>query len=199
MIVGWISIMKYQSSQNLPTLSTIHSWVGIIAVIVLTINYCLGCGMAVLTAWYPTFVVRQSINLRHHHRKIGGAALFLTAAAVVTGIMNQLPQGQCYYHPTDDTVQAAYDLDPSGNYPLQSRSCQIALGLGITVILGTFFGLAYALDRGDAWFAPLTTTTTTPVAAVESKTTAVGVKEKKLKKVSGSTFLFGRRVGITTK
>lgn len=156
MIAGWVAIMKYQSAAKLPTLTTIHSWVGVITVVVFGFNYFVGFFNALLTTFYPDFVLRQAINLNYQHKKLGATAFLLTTMTIITGIMNQLPQGMCYYDPNDDTVRPGYDTDPSAYYPQQSNSCRIGLGLGVTVLLAAFFALGATLDRAVGATQPTT-------------------------------------------
>lgn len=60
----------------------------------------------------------------------------MTTTAIIAGIMNQLPQGACFYD-VNSPFQA--DFDPAENYPYVRGSCQIAHGLGIAVIVAAVF------------------------------------------------------------
>lgn len=145
MVLGLVAIVEHrQYVVNGPTFSTMHSVVGVMAVGLFGANYIFGAVMALLTAFDPQSVLRKHIDLRRHHRKLGGAALVVTLVAAVSGIMDQMPQGTCFYRPTST---AGFSSDSTEQYADMTSSCQVSLGLGIVATLAVLFTLSVALDR----------------------------------------------------
>ena len=75
---------------------------------------------------YPTFY--------HRFRAFGVASLWLMAMAIATGVMDQLPQGSCYYL-TADAMSSLYK-SPVSHYSKIPDSCKIANGMVVMVIIG---------------------------------------------------------------
>jgi len=150
MIAGWVAIMEFQHKQDMGTLTTIHSWVGVAAVVCFGMNYFWGASMAILTMCFPNSVLRQGVDLRAHHKKLGIWSMFLSLAAVLTGIMNQLPQGSCLEEPE------SFSFDPSDAFNNIFPSCQYGMGIGMTAIAAVFCVLWAVADRGDSFAVPST-------------------------------------------
>jgi hypothetical protein len=168
-IAGWYAIAEYKKIINQPTFTTMHSLIGFFAVVVFGMNYIWGCTMAFLTVYYPKSLVRKHINLVHHHRKLGGFAMIMSVAAVLTGIMNQLPQGTCYYIVKDNDESAEFDVDSADQYHRIPQACKLALGLGICVIFALIFTLAAAFDRDHHNTTTANTTSVDENAVAKSK------------------------------
>lgn len=116
-------------SKYAQTYTTMHSILGMAAIVAFVLNYTLGSTMYTLTNYLPQSLWRKHIDLRNNHRKLGGFALILTGMAIVTGIMNQLPMGACFPPSASD------------GYEKMPNSCKIGLGLGVLVFLAIFFVL----------------------------------------------------------
>ena len=91
--------------------------------------------MAALTALWPESTLRQAIDLVAVHRALGLTSLGLTTIAAVSGIMDKLGEGACFY-PTRSPYASA-DLDPAENYPSLPNGCQLAMGMGVAVVTGS--------------------------------------------------------------
>lgn len=169
MIAGYYAIMEYQDRSDSATLSTIHSWVGIMAVATFGLTYLWGATMAFLLLCFPGSVLRQGIDLRWHHRKLGVYALILSLAAVLTGVMNQLPRGQC-------ANGSGYDIDGSKTYVDMPESCKLGLGVGVLVCLAVMFALWAVADRGESFaVAPATSPTNQNSSDSSAKRVATAV------------------------
>lgn len=68
MITALIAIVKHMFHHKLDSLTTVHSWVGVVAVCFFGMAYIWGATMAFLTAFYPDSIIREAIDLRGFHR-----------------------------------------------------------------------------------------------------------------------------------
>ena len=68
MIASLIAIVKHSYKYKLESLTTLHSWVGVISVCVFGVTYMWGAVMALLTAFAPDSNIRKAIDLRLFHR-----------------------------------------------------------------------------------------------------------------------------------
>ncbi len=145
------AVVKYNFQFDTPALNTMHSWLGVMAIVVFCTNYSigeywicfymssiivlfyirktflkyfslycckclwkqmqkscqklrsdswicfkfgiLGAFMATLKIFHPTSTFRTAFNLVAIHRVLGLTSLGLTTAAVLSGIMDRMPQG----------------------------------------------------------------------------------------------------------
>jgi hypothetical protein len=134
MIAGLAAIVHHQFLKKSPSLTSMHSWVGVMAISLFGLNMSWGLVMALLTRFNPDSILRKAFDLRLIHKFIGLAAFGLTTVAILTGITDWLPLGSCYYkYDTANTYRA--DWNPSNNYGALPVACQIANGLGVVVLL----------------------------------------------------------------
>lgn len=132
MIAGLAAIVKHKDNIHEESLTTIHSWIGVGAVVFYGLNYLLGLTMAVLTFIFPNSILRKAIDFSSLHRVIGLIAFGLSTIASITGIMNQAGMSGCYYLGTGSAHYSS-DLNPANNYPNLPNSCKIANGVGVSV------------------------------------------------------------------
>jgi hypothetical protein len=79
--------------------------------------------------------------------------MILSAAAILTGIMDKLPYGSCFYllssssSSSSGEEESRRDIDPAENYSYLPGSCKIAHGLGIAVIIACMFSIIGVIAR----------------------------------------------------
>eukprot|EP01038_Epipyxis_sp_PR26KG_P015376 gene15376-20729_t len=132
LIIGLCAVIKYKWDNNSVSLVTMHSWIGIAAFGFFCLNFSFGSMMAALTACWPNSFIRKKFDLLRIHRHIGMISYGLSAIAVVTGIINQLPTSSCYYNISSGESYSK-DTNPADHYVEIPLSCRIANGLGLTV------------------------------------------------------------------
>jgi len=140
LIIGLVEIVKYVNSQSSPALTTMHSWTGVMAVAVYGAAYLLGALHAILKYLKPSHPLLSIIDWIAVHRTLGVTGVALTAAAILTGVMDYLPQGACSYNNMDSPF---VDYNPAKNYYALPTACKLANGLGVaTVVAVMFLGVA---------------------------------------------------------
>ena len=113
-------------------LTTIHSWLGVSAILMFCLNLMIAIFTFIITKFMPESSVNDYIDLEFVNRSISHFAFGLTTSAVLTGIMNQFGEGGCVYVLT---VLPESTPDPAEYYPDIPVACKIANGLGIVVII----------------------------------------------------------------
>ena len=94
---------------------------------------------------------------------IGLTAFGLTCLTILTGIMDQLPEGSCYYITGSTEYNADYnpgsniaytimniisiETGIAGNYSMLPTACQIANGLGVTVVFASLMTISSVIYR----------------------------------------------------
>jgi len=147
-ILGLIAVVKYNYHSKTPSLNTMHGWVGVCAITIFGSNFAWGSAMALITAINPSSKIRKHLPLLILHRIIGSCAIILSAAAILTGIMDKLPYGSCFYLlSSSDEEESRRDIDPAENYSYLPGSCKIAHGLGIAVIIACMFSIIGVIVR----------------------------------------------------
>lgn len=149
MVIGLIAIIRYKNvitNPPSPSLTTVHSWLGVMNIAVFALNFLFGCFMGCLKACFEDPpLIAKAINLKRIHQALGFSALGFTILSIETGIMDQLGQGSCNYL-YDSTITFGADVNPSDNYSQLPDACKIANGLGVIVaISGVFVVLAMSL------------------------------------------------------
>ncbi len=71
-----------------------------------------GFFMGVLTAVHPESSFRKAFDLRGIHRVLGLSSLGLTTVAVLSGIMDKLPNGKSLWYISDLLVDVAWFMLP---------------------------------------------------------------------------------------
>jgi tryptophan-rich sensory protein len=127
MVTALVAVVKYMGDNKSPSLVSVHSWIGAGAAAVFGFNFLWGSTMSYLTVYHPGSPLRSRLPLLLSHKFLGIAALLLSALAVNTGIMEQLPRGTCSYQLSEPDKPYEVDTDPAGRfyYHRQLRSVRL--------------------------------------------------------------------------
>lgn len=167
-ILGLIAAVRYNYDRKSPSLNTMHGWVGVCAITIFGSNFAWGSAMALITAINPSSKIRKHLPLLILHRIIGSCAMILSAAAILTGIMDKLPYGSCFYllsssSSSSGEEESRRDIDPAENYSYLPGSCKIAHGLGIAIIIACMFSIIGVIARSYSDHAYQSVTPTVPL------------------------------------
>ena len=106
MIAGLTAVVKEKFNDKDPSLTTLHSWIGICGIVMFCINYLIGSFMALFTSYLPSDAkLRSSVDWLIMHRFFGLSALSISGGAILLGIMEEFGMYiyiYDYYH--DDFV-----------------------------------------------------------------------------------------------
>jgi hypothetical protein len=138
--LGLAAAVRYKSIYHQPALTSLHGWIGAGAVAAYGTTFLWGAFMSTLTQFAPDSSLRAAIAWLPIHRAGGLISLALSVAAVVTGVVNRLPDGTCYYTP--DPGVYIPDPNPADLYKYLPNACKVANGLGISVIFAAGMLLA---------------------------------------------------------
>lgn len=144
LIIGMYEIVQYKNSLGTPSLATMHSWVGVMAISMYGSAYLWGAVMGALTAFAPDSALKAALDWLPVHRILGASSIGLSLAAVLTGIMDQLPQGSCNYTNYNNPF---IDSNPAQNYGYLPDACKIAFGLGVAAVTGGIFTSVVVFNR----------------------------------------------------
>jgi len=112
---------------------TIHSFLGLAAILLYAQNYILG---------FAHYLMPASVEMRKtympSHMFLGMFSLFCACFAALTGIMELFTEYGCPYVPSSP------DYNPAASYHKLKTGCQALNGMGIMILLTAFFA-AYAL------------------------------------------------------
>lgn len=144
LIVGLFEVVKYVNSFPNPALTTMHSWIGVMAVATYGTTYLLGASLALLKWFQPNHSMLSVVDWKAVHRSLGLSGVALTSAAILTGIMDYLPQGSCYYN----NINSPYvDFNPAKNYGAMPTACKLANGLGASAVIAVIFLFIALMNR----------------------------------------------------
>lgn len=173
MIAGLYAVVSYEQYVYLPSLTSMHSWIGVLTIIFFGTQVIGGLMLGALSAMRNS-AAPMLCNL---HRVSGLITLMLTTIAIVTGIQNYLlgPSsngnysvpynlGSCGYYVTSNEN---FDHNPAGYYLKIRPGCRLGLGLGVLVCLGTIFTGLTAYARHFAIMPDTPATTNIKKASVE--------------------------------
>lgn len=133
------NIKSYNTSNAYYTnFVSLHSFLGLIAVIVYSQNYVFGLLMYFVPCQSITATIKKSFL--PYHIYIGSLSLLLSVCAAETGIMELFGEIGCSYD-----VSSA-DLNPAANYHKLSIGCQLANGAGILIIISLILAM-FALSN----------------------------------------------------
>ena len=138
LILGLVAAVSYKTSANEPQLTTLHSWLGVLAVLL----FCLAYGYGLITLAAPSGPPPESDRagwVRAGHRALGGSALILVAVTAVTGVMNFLTRGGCSYVAPAGSLLPTYGSLPDG--------CKVGNGLAIVVALSLVAAVSVVIRR----------------------------------------------------
>jgi len=97
MIAGLTAVVKDQFVNKAPSLTSMHSWIGICGVAMFCMNYLSGSFMAMLTSCLPDSKIRTSIDWLTIHRFLGLSALGISSSAIYLGVMDQFGMYKCVF------------------------------------------------------------------------------------------------------
>ena len=117
-------------SQN-SSLSSLHSWVGIFAIVMFCSNMLFGTLMELWILTDPTSITRKRFSLAIFHTIVGLTTLFLSTIAILTGITQQLGQTSCYYK------QLNFSNSTSQHHDDIPEGCQVANVMGLSIVITT--------------------------------------------------------------
>jgi hypothetical protein len=130
MAAALVAIVRHMYMNNLESLTTMHSWIGVMASLMFGLTYLFGCYMSIMKQCSTS-----TYDYRPLHRSCGMISFGLIVLAIATGVMNQLPQGQCFYQTTDYRVYPSLYKYPINHYDDIPNSCKLAHGLVVAVII----------------------------------------------------------------
>ena len=139
LIGGSIGIYTAYKSHQVPTddnlyygnLDTLHSWIGLGAIIAFAQNAILG----VLYFVMPLFTISVKTDYKKFHIIFGISSFVLVLLANVTGIMEMNTWNECTYFTTN------IDNDPSQNYNKLAEGCHLSNWIALLLILSTLMCL----------------------------------------------------------
>lgn len=117
---------------NLADLASLHSWLGIVVVVLFAQNYILGA----IAFLMPRVNKEHKEKYFPFHKFLGIATLFAAAVAMTTGIHQQTGSYGCFYPRTGDNPATHYFDNPDG--------CRVSNGLGLLLLLNAIL-VAFAV------------------------------------------------------
>lgn len=142
LIVGLVAVFKSHNtlvaspSGYKPNLYSLHSWIGLAAVLLFGQNYVLGAVHFLLNS----VPVERKKAYMPYHQIIGEFAYFAGFAAIETGLMEKNTFISCYY----DVTQK--DFNPAENYNEIPAGCRLSNGIG-TLVLVLFVCVTFVLKN----------------------------------------------------
>jgi len=122
--------------------TSIHSFIGLGAVIIYFLNYCFG----ILHFLPSTELIPVELRKAYmpYHVFFGTFSTIAASMAVVTGVMELTAEAGCYYD-----IDSA-DLNPADHYHRLKYGCKLANGVGVLVYLSIFL-LSFALYKFEVF------------------------------------------------
>ena len=138
--LGLYCVLKAHSGQNqshtpYANLATIHSWVGLAAIVLYLGNFLMGLLHFVASVCSDD----RRKNYLPSHRTVGMITFFVAVTALIAGIMETIP---CDYTVTE------YDANPAAHYHDLSIGCRLGNGAGIAFIAAVVCA-GFALMSGE--------------------------------------------------
>lgn len=128
-IASIYAVAKWKATARLPHVTSMHSWVGIAALLVFLHNYTFALLRQLGKYCFPS-VHFFAPTFLHYHRSVGLTSLVLAAMAVVSGIVvKQTGLEECTYYPPRTN-----EWDPTVHYQRMSVGCRLGNGIGMCVI-----------------------------------------------------------------
>jgi cytochrome b-561 len=142
LIAGLHAIIQYEHHENLPALTSMHSWLGVMTTTLFGMQIIGGFVLGAGTAGGADIGVMKPLAMMH--RALGVISLAFTAATILSGIQNQLlgPRGNngvSFIGSCGFNVGGNSNDYPARYYDRIPDACRLALGLGVTVMLSKLF------------------------------------------------------------
>eukprot|EP01038_Epipyxis_sp_PR26KG_P012001 gene12001-16068_t len=137
-----------QEGSYYSNLNSLHSFLGLTAIILYGQNYCLGF----LFFLVPNISEKFKIIYKSNHIFLGLFALIAAALAAETGIMELTTELGCGYTITagaGNDTHVVPDINPASHYHLLTTGCKVANGAGVFILLTVFFALYSLIDIGE--------------------------------------------------
>jgi len=170
MIGGLVAVVKFELHQWylddnyaaptfsywLPSLTTMHSWVGVMGVAMYGVSFLSSASVTFLSSFVPNFPALASQDFLIFHRLSGLIAIVLSASAIVSGVMNYHGRLGCMYYkntPDNGNYRVSLDTpdyDPSLNYAMIPIGCRISHGMGIAVSISAVFTVLAVILKNKA-------------------------------------------------
>ena len=105
--IGIAAVYKNYLKKGTESATTMHSYIGFMTLALFVLNFVWGFVMALLTSFAPDSKFRASVSWMPVHKIVGSSTLIFTIISIVTGIMDQLPYGSCFYPSQPDVANPA--------------------------------------------------------------------------------------------
>ncbi len=129
--IGLAAVVREKNISEEPSLTTLHGWIGAAAIASYGFTLLWGAVMALLTQFWPDSSIRAALACLPVHRATGLSVVAFSALAVLTGVVNTLPDGFCYYTNMNGATYSA-DSNPADHYKYIPDACKLANGLGVS-------------------------------------------------------------------
>jgi hypothetical protein len=143
-VAGLCAIVKYKLYYKYHSLVTMHSWLGVVVIILFGSNF--------LNGWFTTFSgsfnekYGRYVDLKYVYKLITLMVFCFTCASIATGIVARHGREGCYYIGDYNRV----DRNPARRYHHIPNSCKISFGLGLCAVFATIcIVLAVTIDGFD--------------------------------------------------
>ena len=144
LIAGLIAVFAYSNGNNLPNLTQLHSWIGIMTSVLFFSNFMVTVISIVLPVgflgnlWgdlaYGTNSDVLRVSFEGFHRALAAFSLMLSIMTVLSGIVQYQGLTGCYYTPYPYSL-ASPDINPALHYAALPNGCKVSNGLGVVVVL----------------------------------------------------------------
>lgn len=123
--VGLSAVWTSKNQNREPNLTSLHSWIGLIAVILIGQNYVLGAFHFLIS----TFPDRITVQYASFHTFLGKFSLVVSVLAACTGI-------QYVTYGCGENTVSGEDANPAQNYIKLKDGCKVAYGIVLLVVFG---------------------------------------------------------------
>ena len=147
LVAGLIAVFAYSNGNNLPNLTQLHSWLGIMTSVLYFANFVVTVISIVLPAgflgnlWgdlvYGTNSDILRVSFESFHRALATFSLMMSVVAVLSGIVQYQGLSGCYFTPYPYSLPSP-DVNPALHYAALPNGCKVSNGLGIVVVLAFF-------------------------------------------------------------
>jgi cytochrome b-561 len=137
--IGMAAIWKSKDDRNQSNLSSLHTWIGLMTIILIGMNY-LGGFFHFFLHVFPESITDMYLPF---HKYIGKWSLISGLVAVISGITYRFHGCQRY---------RGYDENPAEHYLDIEAGCRLAYGVGVVVYFGVMF-ILFGLSAATSEYA----------------------------------------------
>jgi len=144
LVSGLIVVFAYSNGNNLPNLTQLHSWLGIMTSILFFANFVVTIISIVLpegflgNLWGDIVYSTNSDILRTSfeafHRALATFALMMSVVTILSGIVQYQGLSGCYNTSYLYSL-SSQDVNPALHYATLPNGCKVSNGLGVVVVL----------------------------------------------------------------